>query len=558
MIFEEDKNLIKSEIAQLVMGTDSSNHMKNKKNLEIKSTGRFYTHQLIGEQLVDSIFKNASSLAYASIIKVIDPFCGDGRLIEWLLCSSHKFNNRALWEIDLWDIDFHATLIAKDKVTKIASELGLEVKVNTVICDAFENASDFYNEFDICLTNPPWENIKPDKRDMEALDKEASEEYIKLLRERDTFLTNLFPLSAPTKRFAGWGLNLARCGTEVAIKLTKKTGICGIVSPSSLIADQTSEPLRQWIFENNEVYEVAYYEAEARLFENVDQSCITLTIGPQKQTNSVPKLTYYNKNHKKESINISDNEWSSVKNDSYVIPLQFGVSVLNLKPFFQELKQLTDYEGLTGASLWSGRELDQTNIEKNLSSSGVYKFLRGKMISRYKIVECPNSYVNERNIKIPASSQFYRIAWRDVSRPTQKRRMIATIVPPGIVTGNSLSLIYYRDNNLKKLKSLLAIMNSLVFETQVRMNSTTNHVSLGTVRKAFVPDLNSIYITNTLSDLLDKFSETNSTVSEADLEVEVAKVYNLKFNEFSDILSLYPKISAEEKLELLEKAKIKL
>ncbi|MEB4783498.1 Alw26I/Eco31I/Esp3I family type II restriction adenine-specific DNA-methyltransferase [Paenibacillus jamilae] len=552
MVFEEDSP-IDNELINLL----SNNTTNEKKDLLIRSTGRFYTHELIGKHLVETIAIKAKLFMSKTSVRVIDPFCGDGRLVNWLLHSLYDINKDIVWHIELWDLDPFAVKIARENVIRTSEQLGITVEVNSIVCDTLEYAPDFFGRFDICITNPPWETLKPDKRELTNLDRTSTEKYVNYLRDKDRILSNMYPISAPTKRFAGWGFNLARCGTEVAIRLVSNSGLCGVVSPASLLADQTSTPLRNWVF-SKQIFDVSYFVAEARLFENVDQACITVTLSPEANDTLVaPKLTFFDREQNKSSLNISDDEWKNIGQSGYIIPLQFGLDVIRLNHLWSGLKQLSYYENTLENGLWSGRELDETRIDTYLISDGKHPFLKGRMVDRYKIIEPPTKCVDEQQKKVPMTTNFYRIVWRDVSRPTQKRRLIATIIPPGYVTGNSLSVIYFRDNNISRLKSLLAIMNSFVFEAQVRTNLATNHVSLGVVRNAYVPPLDNVEIVASLSELVDRCFQ-NDLLAYSLVEVEVAKIYGLTYSDFTKLLSLYTKLSENEKEILLREARTKL
>src|SRR5258708_13291631 len=59
------------------------------KNLLARATGRFYTHELIGKHLADATVHGVCT-QNAELLRIIDPFCGDGRLIFWLLYSIPK------------------------------------------------------------------------------------------------------------------------------------------------------------------------------------------------------------------------------------------------------------------------------------------------------------------------------------------------------------------------------------------------------------------------------------------------------------------------------------
>src|SRR5438105_15355075 len=118
------------------------------------------------------------------------------------------------------------------------------------------------------------------------------------------------------------------------------------------------------------------------------------------------------------------------------------------------------------------------------------------MIRRFGLLEKPSRFVSLSGPKIPVSASFCRLAWRDVARPNQTRRLHATLIPRNWVTGNSLNVAFFRDGNQQRLKALLAIMNSYVCEIKVRALLATAHISLGAVRRPHIPELHSVQTGN--------------------------------------------------------------
>src|SRR5207302_5715233 len=109
-------------------------------------------------------------------------------------------------------------------VRAAAARLGLSTTIRASLGDTFER--ELADEFDVVITNPPWENLKPDRRDAVDLRKGQSATYAAELRDYDRFLGSRFPLSQPGRRFSGWGANLSRVGTEVALRVASPAGIC--------------------------------------------------------------------------------------------------------------------------------------------------------------------------------------------------------------------------------------------------------------------------------------------------------------------------------------------
>jgi Alw26I/Eco31I/Esp3I family type II restriction m6 adenine DNA methyltransferase len=530
---------------------EARSRTSGKKDLLTRVTGRFYTHEFIAQHMVSAILR--AWLPSAQSIRVVEPFCGDGRLVELLLSSSlqHAAWIGREWDISLWDCDAKAVAIAKRRLLKFAADNRLTVRVNTWSGDTFQHAPAFFGNFDLCITNPPWEVLKPDRREIELLNKSDAEAYVRLLRAHDELLRNLFPLSAPLKRFSGWGTNLARCGVEVVARLLAPGGFFGVVSPASLLADQMFSRLRKWLLSQHSVHDIAFYAAEARLFENVDQPCITLVASSAQQNGTAPRLSTYDKTLRHRTINLTSNDWASLGTNGFVVPLQFGLNMVRLQSKWNHLPCFVDLEGVAPNDIWAGRELDETGYETFMADRGDYLFTKGRMIRRFGFAEQPEKYVRRSGPLVPKSADHPRIAWRDVARTTQKRRMHAALIPPGFVTGNSLNVAYFRDDNMARLKALLGIMNSLVFEAQVRSYLATGHISLGAVRQVRLPLLNNAKVIEQLAELTDAAS-TDPTAETA-LEVEIARLYGLSREEFSELLICFPKIDECEAEMLLSK-----
>jgi Alw26I/Eco31I/Esp3I family type II restriction m6 adenine DNA methyltransferase len=541
-----------SHVAQLQRQGEKGT-VVNGKSLLDRIEGRFYTHELIGRHLVHAVVE-ALDLRGIPKARIVEPFCGDGRLICWLLeelVAKQKIARGQHLEIHLWDSDASALEVAIERVTASAKALQLKVEVVSEHGDAFDFAQSELESFHICLTNPPWENLKPDSRELKDLGDKEKLNYVEILRDRDKWLAESYPLSRPKSKFSGWGTNLARCGLEVAFKLTSVHGICAVVSPASVLADQVSEKLRQWLFTQNSVLDIAYYAAEARLFEKVDQPAITL-VG-MRGTNTklqIPTITTYDRFHESKAIVLTNDDWTCITKDAFVIPIQFGLSTVTLRAKLTQFPEFGHLEGSGSESLWAGRELDETGHKEYLASTGRYFFVKGRMIQRYKIAEPPTSRVAKNGPPIPTSADHHRIVWRDVSRPTQKRRIQATIIPPGWVTGNSLHVAYFRDGDLDRLHALLGIMNSFVFEWMTRSQLATGHVSLGVVRRVPIPEIHTQKRKEILAQLSRKIIEGDDEASRR-IEIIVAKSYGLSHKEFSNILDCFDKVTVQEKECLL-------
>ncbi|OCH64274.1 MULTISPECIES: Alw26I/Eco31I/Esp3I family type II restriction adenine-specific DNA-methyltransferase [Vibrio] len=508
-------------------------------NLEQKVTGRYYTGfqvcELISEKMLEVIPESHH-------IRICDPFSGDGRLaftlIE-LISSKSKFD--MFFKLDLFDISDKGFEYSRGKVEELKLK-GVNISLNQKVIDSFEFFSGVNNIYDIVITNPPWENIKPDRRELEHFNSIDDKEKYKLaLREYDDYLISYYKFSNPKRRFAGWGLNLSRVGTELSMNIVKDSGLIGIVLPASFYADDQSGMLRNKLYNNFEVKFLGYIPAEAKQFDSADVSASFMCAIKGGETNNI-KLCLYNKNLGIEHEGLVDVN----QNEDCSVPISMGPHCVELLKNIKSKGQL--FSDLEKKEVWSGREIDETGSVNWLlseSSDNLPPFMKGRFVNRYSFIDS-ELYVNKDGYTPNESVKYHRIVWRDVSRASQKRRMIATLLPPGYVCGNSLGVVYVKDNCLSKIKWLLAVFNSTTFEFQLRCYLATGHVSLSSIRKVCIPtglgELSN-KLDSMLSSLLNKYDEEK----EMEIDAYVAReLYQLNLDEYESILSSFSKLTKNE------------
>ncbi|MFX0126110.1 MAG: ATP-binding protein, partial [Candidatus Hodarchaeota archaeon] len=134
------------------------------------------------------------------------------------------------------------------------------------------------------------------------------------------------------------------------------------------------------------------------------------------------------------------------------------------------------------------REFDITLDSKlfNTDQEGVTIF-EGKMIEQYmNHYKKPRYWIKKENILSKYGSQYqdyneHRLGFRAVAASTNRRTMIATIIPKGVCCGNSLIVTKIFDPQKKyrlissaDLLYLCGIFNSFVFDFLLRLKVTTN------------------------------------------------------------------------------------
>jgi Alw26I/Eco31I/Esp3I family type II restriction m6 adenine DNA methyltransferase len=468
--------------------------------------------------------------------------------VEWLIERAVSSGRTDLsWHVALWDLHEPGLRSAIYRLSALAAKAIVRIDVRTKTCDAIMEALDHDGEFDLVVTNPPWENLKPDRRELQRLSANARVAYVAALREYDVLLGMSYPLSQPERKFAGWGTNLARVGVEVALRLTAPSGVAGIVSPASLLADDSSVALRRWLLTSHTLLSAAYFPAEARQFKGVDVSTAVVVLRRTKPHRVAPRVTVFDADLLPNAAEAILHPPEFLRRTGYVVPISFGLGGIEV---LLSLAHLPTFGDLERDCLWAGREIDETGIAQWLAQTGAHQFVKGRMIERFGVVEPPTLFVEKAGWRVPTSVGFERLAWRDVSRPSQKRRIIATLIPPGWVAGNSLGVAHFRDGDSVRLCALLGVMSSLVFEFQLRSFLATGHVSLGALRKVHMPDLSSgICIDHLVPAVREALQDAPN--ARTIVEAIAARAYGVSREQFAVIAGAFPKITIDERRELL-------
>lgn len=519
-----------------------------------KATGQFYTGEIVGVRLASLV---ASSMherfAAKSHLRVIDPFGGDGRLIEWLVRSWRgQGYKRVDWDVTVVDVNRDGFQTCKDRISALMRE-GEDISLSLLARDSFFDLEEDYGRFDAVITNPPWELLKPDRREIERLPMKCRKGYIQKLREYDALLAEKHPLSQPKKKFAGWGTNLSRVGFEVGLKLTAAGGIFGAVLPASMLADEQSGSLRRHVLTTNSLLDVGYFPAEQRHYVGADVDSLTIILekdGSRKDEVALFRASTSAANCAMSKLRL---DLGTLESNDYVLPINVSSSAAQI--VLKMARGLSKWRDLEGTGfIWAGREVDETGSANWIASGKPHglKFVKGRMVERFGIAQLPSAVIEKPGWIPPKSCNFRRIAWRDVSRPNQKRRIIATLIPQGWAAGNSLGVAVVNRGGDVALSALLGVMSSTAFEIQLRSHLATGHISLGALRKVAVPAEETLHDQKLLSTLVGRRLAGDILV-EAKIDAYVAKfLYGLSRPDYECILKEFVKFDHAERAAAIE------
>jgi Alw26I/Eco31I/Esp3I family type II restriction m6 adenine DNA methyltransferase len=517
----------------------------NGKTLAERLAGRFYTPSQLADDLAEQMI---SALDTGPLTRVVatDPFCGDGRLVIALLtaAAANAKLTRLPWLIELRDRETAAAREAADRVSATARKLGLRVETTVIVGDTFEG--DLSQRFDLVITNPPWELLKPDSRELMHLSVADADRYKDDLRATSRRLDARFPAARADGAWGGWGTNLARCGWDLCLSIARKNGVVGIILPATIMGDQSSTGMRRKAFGSSRLVDAAVYPSEARLFDRVDQPVVSLTMRVGGRVSGTGCIRSFDSDRVQCGKQVLKLTKAAMEVRGWTIPVGRPPAADELMAKFINLPSLQSWEGEKSTQLWLGRELDETRIAEKVTTGSRHPFIKGRMIGRHGVVEIPTMSVRASLCAGFHSADRPRAVWRDVARTTSRRRMIGTVIPAGWVTGNSLHVACYRDGDADRTAMLHGLLSSFVVEAQVRARLTTGHMSLGVVRQARVPVVDG-RLTELLSTLARSAMNGGGVAAEHRLEIAVAKAYGLSREEMSRLLDDFPKLKEDER-----------
>jgi hypothetical protein len=176
--------------------------------------------------------------------------------------------------------------------------------------------------FDAVITNPPWENFKPDDKEFfmplagdVTKNKMRLEDFVErktevlasnpVVREKYLAYLSRFPhvnlwfrntaqyenqTAIVNGRKATTDLNLYKLFLEQSLHLLHAGGYCGIVIPGGIYSDLGATRLRQMLFEKTRITGLFGFENRKEIFENVHRSFkfVVLTFRPGDTTTQFP------------------------------------------------------------------------------------------------------------------------------------------------------------------------------------------------------------------------------------------------------------------------------
>ena len=171
----------------------------------VKATGRYYTAMPIAARMCNEAIGawTRADFVTGQQLRLADPFGGDGRLIAaWIRAWAQARRPTVKWRITAWDLHEEGLTAAASQFEDLRVETGLDIRWELEVGDAFCLARTRAKSFDVLVSNPPWELLKPDRRELKLLPTELATSYVDAMRDYDDFLARAYPLAQPSRKFA--------------------------------------------------------------------------------------------------------------------------------------------------------------------------------------------------------------------------------------------------------------------------------------------------------------------------------------------------------------------
>ncbi len=488
----------------------------------------------------------------------------------------------------------------------------------------------FEDSYDVIVGNPPWEKIRFEERKFfKGISDSISSVTQKSVRDKEVGkLKNTWPsiydwrndvykeysmMNAANYRHskikvsATGELNTYALFTELAYNMLSPNGFLALVVKSTLVTAPVNQKLWAKLLYENAVDSVFLFENKRKIFAIDARERFIVFIASKKKSDGFGFAAGLTRPEELGTINtiiLNAKDLNRINPFTGTIPnVSNNEEIEFLKDTHKRLELFSNiYPNCHfGRLIHLTAHADSISTEKSLKNVPIYE---GKFIEQYDARYAtfrgmPNSkkYANKASaqnnkpdkmgIKSWPESRFfvdkslwnrylcqygekYSLCWRSLTSPTNRRTMLAMIVPT-CPTCQSVQML--QTKNLEELVMLLALFNSIPFDYFVRIKMPGLDLTQSVIKQIPVPsdsDYNEECVINgvratlkkhilsyvisilkgedRLDDLVSEFSnivyeikEKNTEQKKKMIDLLFQKAYHLDDNTYRDILLTFPK-----------------
>lgn len=444
--------------------------------------------------------------------------------------------------------DFDAFIKLRDKLTeKVLPEAGDVSQYASFLeinCIEFCLPEIFFNKdgtlkphggVDIVVGNPPWDTWKPNSDEFfSEYDSTYRKLSISLKKRRRKELIKKIPniaekwneeqrrIKAGSKyfrsfnafRFQSWkvdgrrtssDLNLYKISLERFTQLAKDNALFSILVQDDFAIGNGSAGVRHLVIDHYELKEFLSFENRKGIFASVDSRYNFAVLdfeGGKARNKSTGFYAFFYKHSLDDLNNNNLKLFYSFKVLFEMEPERYAMSEAQNKEMFELFKKV----GLTFEPLRITEKIDfgndfhKTNdsdkfIDIKKATAEDIPLYEGKYINQFVIKPDEIKYVIPRDFveqKVKKNLNVYRIALRAVARATDKRSLIATLLPPNTSSVHSLFSERNADQiSIKEKLFILGMLNSYVLDFRIRQLISMN-ITKSAIKQLPIPNIKDI------------------------------------------------------------------
>lgn len=381
--------------------------------------------------------------------------------------------------------------------------------------------------FECVVGNPPWEKWKPNSDEFfsrydptylalgKAKPKKArqTELFTKFPGLRKRWQANQLMYETGSKYFlqsneyqwqswtvdgrkTGSDINLYKIATERFCQLLTTNGRLGILIPDNTVTDMGTTAIRHLLFDKGTVEEFLSFDNGKGIFKNVHRSykfAVLLWQNTREPMDAAATFQTFFYKQDLSALTDDSQKFSYPVSSVFAKPELYSLTETRTAEEFQLFQKISaKFEWLGKTNLFQlGRDFDRTNDTRYFlsDSKGNVPIYEGKMTKQFQLVSEPTEFVTPASAleKAGPSYKTWRISLRDVASSTNERSLIATLLPPNVVTVNTLQV--QKDVPTQAIESqlfYLGFLNSYVLDFAIR-NNISMHLSLIFVKQLPVP-----------------------------------------------------------------------
>lgn len=419
--------------------------------------------------------------------------------------------------------DFSAFIKLRDELTeKVLPEAGDVSKYASFLeisCIEFCLPEIFFNEdgtlkshggLDIVIGNPPWEIWKPNsdeffseyeasyrglpnKRAKKKLEKEiiakmpdVAEKWqdeqdrikagSKYYRSTDNFRYQTWKVNG---RKTSSDLNLYKVSLERFTQLAKDNALFSVLVPDNFATDNGSTGLRHLVIDHYGLQEFLSFENRKRIFAAVDERYKFAVLSFSKENNNNSFSAFFYRQNLEDLNNQKTKMTYPIKFLIEMEPERYTIVEAKNKTLFDLFKKIkTSYPDLKETQLFDlHRAFDKSNdsekiISINDATSNDIPMYEGKYLNQFCVFPNKVLYaVPKKDVvkRVGNDYKYYQIAIRRIARSTDKRTLIATLLPPQATTSDNLQIMKNpQEMSMKEKLYYLGLLNSYVLDFIIR------------------------------------------------------------------------------------------